>query len=333
MQDILASRDIGAIMTKCSEFILHTIAFEQAFITDDWALLEPFYSADAVHTVVDGGPFEGEDIGPKAIAAGLGRGVNLVDRRFDVRIPQIIEGPIVRGDEIWMRFRLTFKRAGLPELNVEGEHSTIHRDGQIVEFREVLAPGHGDRAEKYLEEHDAGLRAANTPYSPIVTPTDQNDIDAALQAILVRCYGMAKGQQDIAAAMMLCHPDFVLETIPFRMASNNRTESQQQLAMFFSSFPDFFPQIEGLLAGEGQAACWGEVRMTQNGDLFGQAPSGKTAQLPFFSAFRFKDGFIAKETFSLDLAMLCDELELSLEPLLSVVRGFARTSDAGALHA
>ncbi len=320
-------------MSQCSEFIHHTLIFEQAFITDDWSLLEPFYSADAIHTVLDGGPLACEDIGPAAIARGLGRGVHVVDRRFDVRIPQIIEGPTVREDGVWMRFRLTFRRAGLPELNIEGEHRTVHRGGRIVEFREVLAPGHGAMTETYLREHDAALRPVGAPYAPIMTAADHRDLEPALQGIFVRCYGMAKGQQDIEAALMLCHPDFALEGVPFRTASRNRDETCLQLGAFFAAFPDFQPDIQDLLAGGGRAACWGQVRMTHGGDLFGLPATGKTARLPFFSAFEFKDGLLSKEIFFIDLAMLCDQLDLPIEHLLPVVRMLPASSAPVAVHA
>lgn len=199
----------------------------------------------------------------------------------------------------------------------------MHRGGQVVEFREFLDPGHGARAEAYLREHDKALRPEGTPYAPIMTAADQKDLEAALQNIFVRCYGMAKGQQDVAAAMLLCHPDFVLDAAPFRMASADRDATVLQLAAFFAAFPDFRPDIEGLLAGGGAAACWGQVRMTQDGPLLGFPAGGRTARLPFFSAFEFKDGLLSKETFHLDLALLCDQLGLPVEGVTAAVRSLA----------
>lgn len=307
-------------MSPCTSFIHHTLAFEQAFVTDLWQLLEPLYAADAVHLIEDGGPFGDEDRGPAAIADGLRRSVHTVDRRFDVRIPAIIEGPFQHDDRIWMRFRLTMRRHGLPDLVVEGEHETTHRDGLITDFREKLAPGHGERAARYLQLHDAALRPAGSAFTPVTDEDDLKELRTSINAILVRCYGMAKGQQDIAAAMLLCHPTFAVEAVAFRMASRNREETQLQLALFFQAFPDFQPTLAGLVADDVSAACWGSARMTHGGDLFGNPPSRQTATLPFSSAFEFRDGLLSREIFFTDLAALCDGIDLPMERLLPVVR-------------
>ena len=186
--------------------------------------------------------------------------------------------------------------------------------------------------EQYLRKHDRALRPAGSPYAPVLTETDKRDKDGALQSIVARCYAMAKGQQDIDAALSLCHPDFVLETIPFRIVSKDREDTRQQLTLFFSAFPDFQPQADGFLAKDGRGACWGKARMSHKGDLFGFSASGKTALLPFFSAFEFRDGLLSKEIFSIDLAMLSDALELPLEPLLSIVRNLSTASTLGATN-
>lgn len=315
-------------MSPCQSFIQYALAFEQAFATDQWQLLTPFFADDAMHLVEDGGPFAGEERGAAAIVEGLRSVVNAVDRRFDVRIPAIIEGPMLSPDGIWMRFRLTMRKHGLPDLVVEGEHRTVHQNGRITEFRERLAMGHGERARRYLLEHDASLRPAGSRFSPQFDAASLADFRAALHGTLVRCYGMAKGQQDIEAALLLCHPSFVIDAVGFRMASRNRDETRHQLALFFQAFPDFQPILEGLVADDVAAACWGRARMTHGGDLLGLQPSHKTAVLPFSSTFAFRDGLISRETFFVDLAALCDAIEQPVERLLPVVRMLASTSQA-----
>lgn len=317
-------------MSPCTSFIHHTLAFEQAFVTDFWQILEPLYAPGATHSIEDGGPFGDTDHGPAAIADGLRRSVHTVDRRFDLRIPAITDGPYLRDDRIWMSFRLTFRRHGLPDLVVEGEHETTHRDGLITDFREKLAPGHGERAARYLREHDAALKPAGSPFAPVTDAEALRELQTSINAILVRCYGMAKGSQDIEAALMLCHPGFGIDAVGFRMASNSREETALQLGLFFQAFPDFHPELAGLVADERSAACWGSVRMTHGGDLFGNPPSQRTATLPFSSTFAFKDGLIARETFFLDLAGLCDGIALPVERVLPMVRMLAEAGSAQA---
>jgi predicted ester cyclase len=310
-------------MSPCQSFIQYALSFEQAYVSNQWRLLEPMFTEDAVHTVTDGGPFATDDPrrGRAAVIAGLQRAVETVDRRFDVRVPEIIEGPRREGDRVWMRFRLRLRRAGLPELCVEGEHVTVHAaDGRIAELHESLAPGHDVRTADFLSRHDAALRPVGSAFAPVSQAADLRDLEAAARSTLVRCYGMAKGQQDIEAALVLCHPNFAIEAVPFRMASANREETRQQLALFFTAFPDFQPLISGLVADAAGAACWGQARMTHGGPLLGLPPSGKTATLPFFSAFEFRDGLLSKEIFSVDLAALCDQIEAPVERVLPMVR-------------
>lgn len=317
-------------MSTCSKFIQYAMAFEQAAATDQWSLLEPLFADDALHVVNDGGPFAGTDRGPAAVVAGLRRVVHGIDRRFDARIPEIIEGPELRGDGVWMRFRLRLRRAGLPDFLVDGEHLTVHRGGKIVEFHETLAPGHGERATAYLQQHDAALLPAGLPYRAPSCERDLKDIEISLKAIFVRCYGMAKGNGDIAAALSICHPDFGIDAVPFRMASRNRNETAQQLGLFFHAFPDFSPAIEGLVTDANGAACWGTVRMTHGGDFLGIPASGKTATLPFFSAFEFKGGLLLRERFFIDLAMLCGQTGLPLQQVLPVLEMLSAQTAAAA---
>lgn len=319
-------------MTICKEFILHTLAFEQAYVSDNWRLMEQFYDVDAVHTVSAGGPFEVKDLGPKAIAAGLGNVVHNVNRRFDVRIPQIIEGPKLDGDRLWMRFRLTFRREGLPELSLEGEHVTVHRGGKILEFNEKLAPGHGARVDAYLREHDAKLRPAGTSYSPTASAADLKDQSIALNNILVRLYGMAKSRQDVDAAMMVCHSEFSIDFVPFQNPSDGQQQTRQHLAVFFTSFPDFQAHIDNVVSSEKHAACWGNISLTHSGNFLGFPATDNSARLPFFASFDFKDGLLARERFVLDLATLCQQLDISGDVLLSRIHAGKPAGNQGAVN-
>lgn len=54
------------------------------------------------------------------------------DPGFDARIPEILEGPLTRPDGIWTRFALVLRRAGVPELRLEGAHLTVYADGRAL---------------------------------------------------------------------------------------------------------------------------------------------------------------------------------------------------------
>lgn len=174
-------------------FIQYAQTFEQVVASDQWSLLDPMFSDDAVHTVDAGGPFATDDRGRAAVIAGLRRTVEAIDLRFDVRIPEIVDGPRCGGDRVWMRFRLRLRRAGLPELCVEGDHLTVHAaDGRIAELRESLAPGHAQLAADYLAQHDAALRPVGSRFAPVARPDDLRDLQTALETTLARCQRMVE---------------------------------------------------------------------------------------------------------------------------------------------
>jgi len=300
-----------------STFIQCAQAFEIAFLSDDFSVLAPFYADDAVHELADGGPFGGQmKTGRDHVLEGLRLSVNTVDRRFDVRIPEIVEGPEVRDEGIWMRFRLRFRRAGLPDLSVEGEHLQVFKDGKFVKLAERLAPGHGQRAADYLEKHHADLKPLASPYSPPSSMTDMTDLEAAARRSFVRIYGAAKSRQDIEAALMVCSDDFSLEAVSIPGRATDKQESREMLQGFFAAFPDYEVTLDHI-APDG-SACWGDVTMTHGGDFLGIKASGNKIHLPFYSTFEFDGPYISGERFFLDIGHLTVLMEDRNQVLLGL---------------
>src|SRR5690606_37789384 len=124
--------DAMAGPSDLERFLGYVRAFEQAYWSDDWSLLAPHWRPDGVHRVHGAAPLGADDRGAEAAIAGLRASVHGMDRRFDVRIPEIVPGPCTREGGVWMRFTLTLRRAGLPDLRFEGEHWTRYQDGRIA---------------------------------------------------------------------------------------------------------------------------------------------------------------------------------------------------------
>lgn len=135
------------------------------------------------------------------------------------------------------------------------------------------------------------------------------------QSALVRDYAAAKSRQDVEAALAECHPDFAIETIPFATASRDRAETARHLGLFFSVFPDYRAETEGLASGADGVGWWGRIGVTFRGPLLGLAPTGRRAELPAFSAFVFRDGLLLRERFFFDLPALCEGVGLRLDAL------------------
>jgi hypothetical protein len=287
--------------------------FELAVLADAWPALEPWFADGARHRVHAAAPLGADDRGREAVIAGLRASVHGMDRRFDARIPEVVEGPCTRHDGVWMRYTLRLRRAGLPELALEGEHLARFERGRIAHLEEWLAPGSGERAAAYLAEHDAALRPPAAPVlAPPPDPRDARELDAALGRSLVRFYGGAKSEQDVGAALSVCSEDFALETVAMGLRSRDKKQAERQLQLFFAAFPDYAVAVEGIAAGDGAASCWGRARMTWRGAFGPHPPSGRSVELPFASVFPYVGGALAGERFFFDLAALCEGIGLPL---------------------
>ncbi len=295
-------------------------AFEVACLTGDWTVLDVHFSETARHRIQDGGPFGTGGVGRAALIAGLRAGVDGVDRRFDLRIPEVTEGPQIRGDGVWMRFALTLRRAGIPDLRIQGTHHAVWRGGRIETLDERLDPGEAEKVRTYLAEWNQRLRPPGTPFAPPASAEDRERLDAAIGRSLVRCYGAAKSRQDVAAALALCSEDFSIDSVAFGIASKDRKQTEQQLELFFRTFPDYAVTLEGFATGPGSVACWGRARMTFAGDFLGQRATGKSADLPVFCVFACDGGVLRSERFFFDLASLCEQIGVPVAGLCAALR-------------
>ncbi|MCG8589220.1 MAG: ester cyclase [Proteobacteria bacterium] len=308
--------------TDLERFIGYAQAFELAQAGEAWPVLEPHFCEDAVHLVHNGGSLGGDDHGRAAVVDGLKQSVHDHDRRFDVRIPEILEGPVSRPDGVWMRYALTLRRAGVPELRFEGEHLTEYEDGRICRIEEWLPADTPQRVETLLAEHDARL---HPPGSPPRTPNarDRRDLEAATAGSLIRAYGSAKSQQDVGAALAFCSPDFALETPAFGTRAVGRDAVAAQLAVFFRAFPDYRVKLEGFAQGDA-AVTWGRAKLSLRGALLGLEPTHKTAELPVYCLFDVREGMLRSERFVFDRASFCEQLELPAPALAEALATLAR---------
>lgn len=317
--------------TDLERFFGYMQAFELAWLADDWSQLGEHFTADADYDAVDAGPFGLGGSGRKGVVAALAGSTRSIDRRFDVRIPEVIDGPRTRPDGIFMRYRLTLRRAGLPDFVSEGDHLATFAGGRIAKLVDTPAPGTGARLAAYLAEHGSGLRPAGSPLATDLDPRDLRDLDAATARSLVRAYGAAKSEQDIGAALAVCSPDFVLDTPSMGAIARGADEARAQLGLFFHVFPDYGFAVDGIAAEDGSVGCWGQVRMTFAGDLLGLAPTGRTAELPAVSVFTCAGGAITGERFYLDLAGLCARIGVPVDDMNATL-GLVQMAEAEAAH-
>jgi hypothetical protein len=107
-------------------FSAYAAAFERAYTTDDWSLLEPFFTEDASSELngarVDGRP---------GVVRSFRDAVAMFDRRFDSRTMRIVEGPEIADGVVRIKTVGRYTRAGLEPLDVGGEEWFHFADGRI----------------------------------------------------------------------------------------------------------------------------------------------------------------------------------------------------------
>jgi len=139
-------------------FAAYAAAFERAYATDDWSLLEPYFTEDAASELngarVDGRP---------GVLRAFRDNVAMFDRRFDARTMRIVEGPEITDGVVRIKTRGRYERAGLPALEVIGEEwfhfagDRIQRHvDQVVNVADVM--GYLARHNDALRPFDAGER-------------------------------------------------------------------------------------------------------------------------------------------------------------------------------
>jgi ketosteroid isomerase-like protein len=130
---------------------------------------------------------------------------------------------------------------------------------------------------------------------------------------VVRAYATAKSRADIAAAVATCHPDAVVETVPFQAVARGISEITQQFTGFLRAFPDYNVELEYLCAADDLVVGSGLLRATMRGSLAGIEPTGRSYALPFACHWRVRDGLISHERFFFDFNQMCEQLGLSTD--------------------
>ena len=147
-------------MSDVGRFMAYAAAFEQAYTSDDWSVVEPFFTEDAVYETLADPPFAGRYEGRPAILAYFKNVLDGFDRRFDERRLDLLGGPEMRDGAVWIRWAVTYRVAGAPDLRFEGEERA-HFDGERIRRLEDRIPKEeGARAQAFMGEHGGKLHSA-----------------------------------------------------------------------------------------------------------------------------------------------------------------------------
>lgn len=144
-------------MSSIGNFAAYAGAFEQAFASDDWSLVEPFFTEDAVYEVglepPMGGRFEGRD----AILAYFKQVLDRFDRRFDSREVALLEGPKEEDGSVWIRGSATYRAKGVPDFVLELEEIASFEGERIRRLEDRYAPAMRQQIASFLKEYGPKL--------------------------------------------------------------------------------------------------------------------------------------------------------------------------------
>lgn len=143
-------------------FAEYAAAFEKAYASDDWSVVEPFFAEDAVYEVHSELPFGGRFEGRAAILACFKSILDAFDRRFASREVQLVEGPREQDGAVWLRGRAIYRAPGVPELAFELEETAAFADGRIRRLEDRYDAATEARLAAYLAEHGARLGLAGS---------------------------------------------------------------------------------------------------------------------------------------------------------------------------
>jgi hypothetical protein len=146
-------------MNPIEVFGRYAMAFEEVVRMDDWSVVEPFFTEDAVYESIGPGPFAGRRDGREKVLEYLKQSLDGFDRRFDSREnAEITEGPEVRGDSVWIRWRVTYRVAGAPPLDLEGEEIAQMEGERICRLEDRFTDEMAAKLGAWMGEHESKLK-------------------------------------------------------------------------------------------------------------------------------------------------------------------------------
>ena len=147
-------------MKPIEVFGKYAMAFEEVVRLDDWSVVESFFTEDAVYETIGTGPFSGRREGRRAVLDYLKESLDGFDRRFDVRDnPEMVEGPRVDGDSVWISWRVTYRVEGAPPFVLEGEETAVMDGDRICRLEDRFTDQIAADLNEWMKQHGDKLKA------------------------------------------------------------------------------------------------------------------------------------------------------------------------------
>ena len=145
-------------MKLTDRYLAYAAAFEAAFDSDDWSVVEPFFTEDVVYECDGGPPFAGRWEGRQAVLANFKQTLDRFDRRFSAkRSFEVLEGPLERDGGTWARLGEVYPLAGAADLVFELVEEASFDGDRIRRIVDRIPESMAERARAYIEAHGARL--------------------------------------------------------------------------------------------------------------------------------------------------------------------------------
>jgi len=145
-------------MSSIPRFAAYAAAFEKAYESNDWSLVEPFFEEDAVYEVRDfPAPLGGVVRGRAAILAYFDRVLNGFDRKFGARAVELVEGPRESDGAVWLKGRAIYTTPGLPDLVFELEETATFEGDRIRRLEDRYERAEIEKVLAWARTHGAAI--------------------------------------------------------------------------------------------------------------------------------------------------------------------------------
>lgn len=138
-------------MTILDRYLAYADDFEKSYVDDDWTRIEPYFTEGAVYAG------EPSAQGRKAVLAKLKNGVDGFDRRMDSRTPDF-ERPSVDGNTLTMKWKVSYTKAGLPDLVISGREIAVFEGDRIAHLSDEFDPEAQAAMGKWMAKHGKALQ-------------------------------------------------------------------------------------------------------------------------------------------------------------------------------
>ncbi|MEP1470142.1 MAG: nuclear transport factor 2 family protein [Halieaceae bacterium] len=137
-------------------FMDYAAEFEKTYVDNDWSRLNAYFPEDAVYEV-RGGPMACRIQGREAIFKGIQKSLDGLDRRFDGREIELLEGPDIQdvpgGEEISIAWRITYTRENCPAVQLPGRSVFAIDGGKIVAMRDEYDDAEMGELQAWIEQY------------------------------------------------------------------------------------------------------------------------------------------------------------------------------------